>query len=300
MNTAILMTTTANETETSTRWLGECQICEKEHKLQHNALVHHGYARPGHGSIVGDCMGVHYPPFELSCERLKEYRADLAAHSRSQHIRLVHLRAGTIDSITRVKVRGTRSRRTEFETLKKETADPVAWEQAVRYQISEVESDIRHLGREIARVDARVARWEPKPLRSVEEAVRHEDGQRALRAAASAEARAAREAKAAATRAKQAALEARRAAIREGFANEFRAIAASSDSDEVKRAAAKEVAHRVMLKKNESALWVGYSMGIATLGCDDALTTLGLTAENGEWLTYLSPLAGGHRITRKA
>lgn len=40
-------------------------------------MVHHGYERPGHGYIVGDCHGVGFEPFELSCEGTKSWRNSL-------------------------------------------------------------------------------------------------------------------------------------------------------------------------------------------------------------------------------
>jgi hypothetical protein len=53
---------------------GECQICQRRHILDSRGnLVLHGYQRPGHGYIVGDCFGVGYPPWEVSSDRLAEW-----------------------------------------------------------------------------------------------------------------------------------------------------------------------------------------------------------------------------------
>lgn len=41
----------------------ECQVCERRQKTRDGKLVHHGYARPGWGHIVGDCYGAGYAPF---------------------------------------------------------------------------------------------------------------------------------------------------------------------------------------------------------------------------------------------
>jgi len=57
----------------STRYLGWCPVCERDIKVRDNALVHHGYQRPGHGYIVGDCFGVGYEPYEVSSRCCKEY-----------------------------------------------------------------------------------------------------------------------------------------------------------------------------------------------------------------------------------
>ena len=42
----------------------ECQVCERTQALtKDGVLVHHGYERPGHGWIVGDCFGVGHKPY---------------------------------------------------------------------------------------------------------------------------------------------------------------------------------------------------------------------------------------------
>jgi len=46
---------------------GTCPVCEANVKLNdHRGLVHHGFRRPGHGSIEGDCFAVNDKPWELS------------------------------------------------------------------------------------------------------------------------------------------------------------------------------------------------------------------------------------------
>lgn len=57
---------------------GECQICQHRQILTSDGkLVLHGYRRPGHGSIVGDCFGVGSPPWEVSCDALAAYVVEL-------------------------------------------------------------------------------------------------------------------------------------------------------------------------------------------------------------------------------
>lgn len=49
-----------------------CAFCWRVHAVDSNGrLVHHGYQRPGHGSIVGDCNGVGELPWERSPEGAK-------------------------------------------------------------------------------------------------------------------------------------------------------------------------------------------------------------------------------------
>ena len=54
--------------ETVTRYVGNCQICERDQKLTVDMkMVHHGYLRPGDGEIHGDCPCVGAEPYEVSC-----------------------------------------------------------------------------------------------------------------------------------------------------------------------------------------------------------------------------------------
>ena len=94
-----------------TRYVGICQICESEHKLTTDAfpslgifgeahkVVHHGYRRPGHGSIEGDCAGVGEVPFEVSCEATRRYRGSVAAGRALQVLRLAALRDGEVTEL---------------------------------------------------------------------------------------------------------------------------------------------------------------------------------------------------------
>lgn len=53
---------------------GTCGICCKEQKLtKQGNLVHHGFTKPGHGYIQGDCFGVGFKPYELSASSCKSY-----------------------------------------------------------------------------------------------------------------------------------------------------------------------------------------------------------------------------------
>lgn len=53
--------------------IGTCGICHNVQKLRSNALVLHGYQRPGYGWIQGSCFGVGYQPWELSPESVEAY-----------------------------------------------------------------------------------------------------------------------------------------------------------------------------------------------------------------------------------
>ena len=53
--------------------LGTCPVCERPIRVRTGKIVHHGYARPGRGHIVGDCYGVGHPPYEVSSDGTRAY-----------------------------------------------------------------------------------------------------------------------------------------------------------------------------------------------------------------------------------
>lgn len=199
--------------ETATRHVGNCQLCELDHKVQGDRLVHHGYKRPGHGYIYGDCDGVGQLPYELSSDlvvaRLAATRKGLA-DTRDY---LVRLRAGRVSVIVNdVKVWNRETRRYDMvpETFVAGVTAPALWADKVGYRIQNTVSEIRVLERLVTHLEARVADWVIRPLRTVEEEVRKADGVKAERQAVLEAKRAARKVKEDAKAARKADMMARR------------------------------------------------------------------------------------------
>lgn len=280
------------KTETVTRYVGNCQICEGDFKLDDGRrMVHHGYKRPGYGRIVGDCPGVHEVPYETSCELVKSYLVGERSYLKERREWLRQIEAGEITSfVEHVRVGRWPSKETEAVTrtwtgpAPVEGATQAEWYRYfdfarvrdtelgdVRYQVSQSEA-------EIARLMKRIKNWVAKPVRTVEEEARAEQ---AVRDAARAEreaARAAREAKKSATRSKQDALKARRQAEYEAF--EDRIIAAAALPEAERPAAVAELRRVRHLGKN-AWMW-DHHPGKSTA----AVLALGIGHQNshGTWL----------------
>lgn len=62
-----------------TRYVGTCPVCNGRQKVIGGKLVHHGYQRPGHGHIKGDCFSVGRVPHEVSSETAEAYRSYMEA-----------------------------------------------------------------------------------------------------------------------------------------------------------------------------------------------------------------------------
>ncbi len=162
------MNTTASTT--STRYLGYCPACNGDFKVRDGVLVHHGYQRPGHGYIVGDCFAVHMAPHETSPETAKKFLEQLHSIKVSLAERIDHLR--TTDTLIVEKTRYESGKCVECTvTLKKDETDEYTWDHTRERQIDRVKGALQSLGLDIERVQKLVRTWAEKPLRTVEEEV---------------------------------------------------------------------------------------------------------------------------------
>jgi hypothetical protein len=182
---------------------GSCQGCFKQQKTRDGRLVLHGYKRPGHGYIIGNCWGHGYAPFEVSCERTKEFIAKaLKPALASAQERLVRLRARPerIFYLASVWVgynHPKAARRSGYAEVRVELqpgqepgyveteivlAQPIhysgdrrreagernvahhpGYERALEGLIGEAEREVKHLEREVSFFEAKVRSWAPQP-----------------------------------------------------------------------------------------------------------------------------------------
>jgi hypothetical protein len=271
---------------TTTRFIGNCQVCERDQKLHDGKMVHHGYKRPGHGSIEGDCPGVAEVPYEVSCELVKSYKLDVETRLGHQETYLADLKAGKITHLMKFVQRGAWSKAELVEYFLGVT-EPHRWDRILESSIHDTEWNIHQCKSEIARCTRRIANWKLVPIRTVEEEKAKADTDKAARKAVRDAARAARQAKIDATKAKQDALKARREAIMDNFRNQIRALAESPESLDDRKDAARKLAHEMKKSKYQ---W----MPIYQLGCNEEFVKLGLATEsevNGrKYFNYLYPL----------
>ena len=86
---------------------GTCQICFRKQQTRKGGLVLHGYKRPGWGYTVGKCLGCDHAPFEVSCERTKEFLAKVlrpALASAEKRLAALEAQPDSLDYETRVYV----------------------------------------------------------------------------------------------------------------------------------------------------------------------------------------------------
>lgn len=255
----------------TTRYIGNCQGCEADHKLRANLLVHHGYERPGHGRIEGDCPAVGCPPYELSCEWTVERVAMLEYRLVGERAHL----AGLPDAVTIDRL--SWGMRPEILTYALCVTAPHVWASVMERALSDARSNVTTTEREIAHRRERIAVWTLQPVREVdEESIRAEQrAEQAKRNDARRVVREAKQAKADAYKAAQDKRAADRAALLAGFASQFVALAAMADTPERSGAAAALVVEVTKRKHQRFGSWWP-----GDLGCDDALVTLRLASKS--------------------
>ena len=144
---------------------GTCPVCfgdyvvkEPTHIKGKQKMVHHGYQRPGIGYIVGDCHGVGFQPFELSCEGTKSW---LAVLKNTLRIRQESL--ATLDQRDQVLVvTGTKRigkiRVPEHKTIKRGEDGFALAIKNMRYGL---EREVKSLKGDIALYTKHIADWAP-------------------------------------------------------------------------------------------------------------------------------------------
>lgn len=185
--------------ETSTRFVGWCPVCEGDFKVRSNVLVHHGYQRPGIGYIVGDCPGVGREPYELGTGAATSYLKSHILPEISQakkDLRVLNSAEGPewlmferYDMQTR-RVKYSFGKPETIRLTKQEADDLTAqlpawernrysWEHRLRIVIAGVESRLSYWEREQRRTENLINAWPgPQPLRTVEEEIQHKEQER--------------------------------------------------------------------------------------------------------------------------
>lgn len=150
-------------TTKTTRYLGTCPACERTIKVRDSLLVHHGYQRPGHGYIEGDCFGVGREPHELSNTTARAYRAEIEKR--------VQMFQGSLE--------GLPGRWTLTDDLMSFSGRPPAviargefgWDALYSRIEYKLKASLEAASREARRLDGLIEGWTLLPLKAVDEEV---------------------------------------------------------------------------------------------------------------------------------
>jgi len=154
---------------------GICPCCFGDYVVHHTAIaetrkgkvvtskkfsmVHHGYERPGIGYIVGDCHGVDFEPFEVSCKGTKSWLTIIKSALVVRQGELAYL--NTRDEITvDIKIhRGWGKTEIEKKTLKR---GEDGFKQAIDERRRELTSTIARIERDVAEYTKKITEWKPQ------------------------------------------------------------------------------------------------------------------------------------------
>ena len=152
----------------SERSVGFCAVCESSFRVRKDALVHHGYTRPGIGFIVGDCMGVGLRPYELGTDGPEAYKTKLQAALKSVAERLTLVKQDAVDTyevIERVRT-GWGASENKVRAIRRGDED---FKRARESELAQLPRRVADLKIESARMDGWIKKWELRPLRSFDE-----------------------------------------------------------------------------------------------------------------------------------
>lgn len=146
---------------TVTRLAGICPVCQGLFKVNAaHQMVHHGFVRPGDGSIHGDCFGVGWPAYQVSpagCRAYRDYLSRIIDNTIEYQTALQEnppesIRVDNGFGRSREVVRGTR----EYDN---------ALSHAIRQQEFKVQQ-LRSAQKEAMRL---IAAWREAPLLEIDE-----------------------------------------------------------------------------------------------------------------------------------
>jgi len=134
---------------------GTCGVCGGEYKLIAGHLVHHGFQRPGHGYIVGDCFGVGYQAWEKSKQSVVDYVKALGKMATDMEAKLKKFQDGEIKSINGEDRQGKKIVYTPSHEN---------WDKQVKGAMSALSRDIEYIHRDVEMYKGRLEKWEDQDL----------------------------------------------------------------------------------------------------------------------------------------
>jgi hypothetical protein len=165
-------------------YYGTCQACFGEYVVKQATtgvnrgklvVVLHGYQRPGHGYIVGECPGRNEEPFQIAKDVTLKFQRQLTARVRDIESFIKRLRAGEIHELT-IEVRDLEERRVwgvwgpkpkmKLVTISRDKPHPIEWgsfEDHIRRKIRDEEFTLREIEGHLKHIAKMLASWKYQP-----------------------------------------------------------------------------------------------------------------------------------------
>lgn len=141
---------------------GTCPCCFGMYKMTADKkMVHHGYRRPGYGSIFGDCFGVGYSPFEISNEGTIAYIEALKQSNEHMEKRIAFLNSAECVSLNK-----TLEKRGKVEVVTYVAGTP-EFEKLRLVKIKELNGNIKNNETHVKFLEKANTDWKPSDLPEV-------------------------------------------------------------------------------------------------------------------------------------
>jgi hypothetical protein len=132
-------------------------ICINSADTEKGVMVNHGYERPGCGYIIGNCFGVDYQPYEMSCAGTRDFLAQVVVPEVERRRETVQWLATEPKLSVKTSVRREGRWQEVRVTLTK--ADGYKYESEHRSQTLKAKSDLRNVLKDLAFLDEKVKTW---------------------------------------------------------------------------------------------------------------------------------------------
>lgn len=152
---------------------GTCGVCHGNYKRNGiGQLVKHGYQRPGHGYLVGECFGVDYQPWEISKDSVVEFvRLVLRPHLERAESNVFQVENDMLDSYDESNnVWRPALRKYEKVWRKVGRDEPALFARLRREHMSRCRAERDLLSGEIEIRKKQIAEWKPDELPEVKHA----------------------------------------------------------------------------------------------------------------------------------
>jgi hypothetical protein len=141
--------------------IGTCAICSRAQVVRNGVMVNHGYQRPGHGYIFGECFGTGRDPYETSAKACVEYVPSLEHTKATFEARLADLNSGKIKQFVERK-HNWRTNKDENITIVIGTPE---FDRQLKGEIANVGQQIKYVTADIVEMRRRITDWKPGTLR---------------------------------------------------------------------------------------------------------------------------------------
>jgi len=134
-----------------------CPCCFRKIAVVRERMALHGYERPGHGYILGNCHGTRFPPLEVSPEGVIWMLDELVRPELSRKMNAYNGREA-LTSLS--KPLYNKLGLPEFVQI---TKDSPEWEWRYKAYVTELVREIDWLKRDVAKLEKIIREWKPQP-----------------------------------------------------------------------------------------------------------------------------------------